>query len=592
MSTTPLPSAEAPGSPSPRDALLPLIAASIVRDHDPTWLPTPVATLADWSAVSAERVSRLKGRILPILEEALEKATRPGRPESATGSRQHAAREEQVAEREELLRVAAGALEEVGIRGRPLQDRLVAAYAELSLRFGTSVSAFTARLGLSERTFRHWRRRAAAPLATPPPTPSPPKPKRYGPGEQGRGRFDPARTLPGIQAMADTTQTQVLGVPLKLIGVQDPGGRDRNLLAEFLLSPTETGELVAKTVDRLRELLPGRQFVTDQGTPYMAQVVQELCEVREVEHAPAPEGTPTAKATLERAFGTLKTALAPILELTQKAAEAIPVLCDESLAVSLATLLFGTGLRIYRFASKERPGVSLPPADRETLEAVAQEQREAARSEQRSRRLLLAEIHREYGMPDSQEAFVRRFRDRHIEDLRAARLALANAHCCCRIAKPDRYFAAILWRVSSENLPRRSQRRREVLARAEERSQRLEVERERAHRDAHPGDAVLVALDLLAAQYRAERDDFAAGRAFGLAPLRLALRQLLATTSLPDEALAAAWHRWRRLREPSEGCAAKVHRVFTSVVDEVRASAPPQPPEPASLAELARTRPR
>jgi hypothetical protein len=68
-----------------------------------------------------------------------------------------------------------------------------------------------------------------------------------------------------------------------------------------------------------------------------------------VEHAPQREGTPTEKATVERGFGTIKNALAPILTLLDHVAAAVPPpsLQQPQLARHVATLLIATFLRVY-----------------------------------------------------------------------------------------------------------------------------------------------------------------------------------------------------------------------------------------------------
>lgn len=576
---------------SPPPELLALVAASILADHAPAWLTDPVGPLAEAVGVSPSQVSRLKARILPAWNEAMARATRRGRPPAAD-ARELEVLGNRIALLEGLLALAASALAELGLRGRTIQDRLVAGFEKLSQGTALSLAAFARALGIPERTFREWVRRArshpASPEAPPAPSESTTPSSEKGP-KRNLGRFDEA--IPGTQIMADTTAVEVLGIPLKLIGCQDPGDRHRELLATFSLSTTETADLVAKTADTLFEKLPGIQFVTDQGTPYMAETIQQLCAAREVEHAPAPEGMPTAKATLERSFGTLKQALAPLLELTRRAAAAIPALRDVALAQSLGTLLFATALRIYTFASRERPASQVLAADRELLALVAEDNRERSRSETRSRRLLLEQIHREYGMPGGQENFVRRFKDRPLEDLRESLTRLAATRCCCRIEKPDRYFAAILWRVGLANSARRARRRRDEIARAKDRLQTAELERQAAWRRGHPEDAVLRGLDLIAGEYRPERGDFhVGGRLFGLAPLRSALRHLLASTSMPDEAIRAVWSRWQTLRAAADPrCVAKVREVFARVVADVRAHAAPDPTGIATLRELTKT---
>ena len=67
-------------SAAPPSTLLALLAASIVRDHEPTWLARPVAEFARESDVRPERVSRLKRKLFDHFRILVEKASRRGRP--------------------------------------------------------------------------------------------------------------------------------------------------------------------------------------------------------------------------------------------------------------------------------------------------------------------------------------------------------------------------------------------------------------------------------------------------------------------------------------------------------------------------------
>jgi len=81
------------------------------------------------------------------------------------------------------------------------------------------------------------------------------------------------------------------------------------------------GAVAAAAADR-----PGMQLITDQGTPYLAEAAKQAYDAIGVEHAPQREGSPTEKATVERGFGTIKNALAPLFEVLNRAAAAVPSL--------------------------------------------------------------------------------------------------------------------------------------------------------------------------------------------------------------------------------------------------------------------------
>src|SRR5262249_32293693 len=151
--------------------------------------------------------------------------------------------------------------------------------------------------------------RTAAVAAPPVPPPAPPPPAR---NDRGTGRFDLDVTAPGTQLGGDTTDLRVLGIDLKLVGVQDLGAREQQLFEAFALEAQENSDLVVRVLTEALASREGLQFVIDQGTPYMAQATTEACDSRGVEHAPQKEGTPTEKATVERAWHTVKAALAPL----------------------------------------------------------------------------------------------------------------------------------------------------------------------------------------------------------------------------------------------------------------------------------------
>src|SRR5579872_2272219 len=59
--------------------LLALVCASIVAEHDPSWLARPVAQLIPEGGPRADRVSRLKARLRGVFLDVVEGATRRGR---------------------------------------------------------------------------------------------------------------------------------------------------------------------------------------------------------------------------------------------------------------------------------------------------------------------------------------------------------------------------------------------------------------------------------------------------------------------------------------------------------------------------------
>ena len=169
-----------------------------------------------------------------------------------------------------LLAVATAALALVPLRRPAVGALLVGAWRRLSIELPSlTKTAFCKALSLPERTLRHWLAHPpvahTTPTHSPPSTPSTPP---YRPVRRPRFRFDVH--LPGTQVGADTTDLSVFGVPLKLVGVQDIGGRDSRLFDSVVI---DTRECADHVVDALRVVLrdcPGIQALTDQGTPYMA----------------------------------------------------------------------------------------------------------------------------------------------------------------------------------------------------------------------------------------------------------------------------------------------------------------------------------
>lgn len=221
---------------------------------------------------------------------------------------------------EALLAVATRllALSSVPVRRRAVQDELVCAFDRVHRDHGVTAREFCAALALSERTFRSWQDRPAKP---PPPPPKPPSPP---PNDRNTGRFALEATAPDTQLGGDTTDLCVLGIDLKLVGVQDIGDRERCLYDAFVVDVRESSELIAGAVADATAGREGLQFITDQGTPYLAEAARQAYDAISVEHAPQREGTPTEKATVERGFGTVKNALAPVFDVLNRIVAAAP----------------------------------------------------------------------------------------------------------------------------------------------------------------------------------------------------------------------------------------------------------------------------
>jgi hypothetical protein len=547
------------------------VCASIVADHDRSWLARPVAQLIPPGGPRPERISRLKAKLASVFADLVEAATRRGRRPRAPGQGARAA------VLAALLAVATRllALSRVPLRRRAVADELVCAYDRLAAEHGVTAREFCAALALPERTLRAWQHRPP-PAPPPPPVPPPPPPA---PPDRNLGRFDLDVTAPDTQLGADTTDLTVLGVDLKLVGVQDLGDRERYLFDAFVVDQRESHELVTQAVADAVAGRDGLQLVTDQGTPYLAEAARAAYDALGVEHAPQREGTPTAKATVERGFGTVKNALAPIVDLLNRIAAAAPSLRQPLLAKHVATLLVATFLRVYA-AGRRHLGHPLDGHDPDVLRTIIEEQREHARAEDRSVRLFLEAIHAEYAMPTSREAFVRAFRRYPFEDLKDAERQFRAYACRCQARVCERYFAAVVRGVHERNRVRRADDRRRRRTDGDQRRARADAERRAAQLAAHPELRLRESLDLLADTWQPDSAGFVHDGQLARIWLRRGVADLVArepiTAADHIEAHVRAWEATRRGAPPALFDA--VRGVLRGVITDLHAPAGSQSP--------------
>jgi hypothetical protein len=522
--------------------LLALTAAAIVGAFDHRWLARPVVTLAAEHDVSDQRISRLRARLQPGFEQDLDTATRRGRPPTVAP---------QIVPdpvTEDLLAIAASVIAAVHIPRRAT-EQLIAGAQRLHDQHGLTQQDFCARLGISDRTFRYWKRRPPAPPTPqpPPPPPAAPKPDRH------EGRFDLNVTLPGIQTMSDTTDWDLFGVKLKVTAAMDPGNRHRQTWQAFAVEAAETSEVIANTIGRAVGEQPGTQVITDQGKPFLAGLSRAAYDAMHADHAPCAEGAPTQKAPLERSFGIVKRLLEPIAELTRRLAELLPALRRDDLARPLAALLLATYLRVFELGHRDRPH-PLEATAPQVLRDIADEQREKARHEFDSKRLLLGEIFDGLGGTGSRERFIRNFRHHHLEDIQAAQRNLAqNWWCCCRVHAPDRYFAKVLWNTALTGRGRRELERRQRAADAELlRRQRADLAGE-AFLCQHPDELLRRGLHLVVVQCQTDvgRELLRARRGPGPASVARAVELLRAGhPPVHLDIVEATWRAWASSTDP------------------------------------------
>jgi len=135
---------------------------------------------------------------------------------------------------------------------------------------------------------------------------------------------------------------------------------------------------------------PARRF-TDPNVAGLRRRTQA------VNSCPAPRSGARLR-TQSRAFGTCKQMLEPLLSITDRMAQALPQLADLDLARATVTVLMTLLLRAYQAGARAAHRAVEPRGglDEQALARAAAEQRDSARADDRSVRLLLTRIHGAY----------------------------------------------------------------------------------------------------------------------------------------------------------------------------------------------------
>jgi hypothetical protein len=487
-----------------------------------------ISEAAHAEQLNAERVSRLCSRTLPAFESTLAALTRIGRPQRSATQEAALGAHHQLLIARSLLAVATSILRHVSLRKPAVRSLILGAWLRLSAEHcSLTQKQFCATLALSPRTLRSWRLAAPAPakIATPAVHNPPPPPPRKRPPRRRRFSFDVV--LPDTQLTADTTDLRALGMPLKLIAAQDIGGRDQDLLDSVIVDDHESAELVVAALREAIDDRTGLQVVVDQGTPYMAAATRAALEELGAEHAPQREATPTDKATIERAFGSVKTYARPLLALSDRIAALLPQLRRPELAKALTTLVLTALLRAYQGGARaaQRADAERAGLDRQTLHRVAEQARESVRVQDESVRLRLQWIYRTYGFPDRSEAeFINAFRRFPLRVIVQAEAAFgAQAHRA-DIVRRTAYFAKIARGFNENYRAARVERRRQQ---ARDLQWQADVERVRAERAARQDDPIAglrAALDILPAYWDSSRQQLCGN---GAGPGRVGTRKAI-----------------------------------------------------------------
>ena len=488
------------------------MCASIVGEYNRSWLAAPVGELTRREGCRLDWLSRLKGRVSQGMESLVQGATQRGRRRQKSAEREH------TEVFKSMLEISADLIQRLPLHQRDLQDNLVQAFERVRAEHHLTARNFCQMLGLKERTFRFWRNRPARP---PRPVRAKPKRERKKRDTGRQGRFSLFDLVPGIATHGDTTDIKLLGVPLKFIGLQDPGNRRSKLFEGYGLYTRENADAVIEVVRNT--LKPGTLFTTDQGTPYMAEAARAAYEELELDHAPAREGMPTDKATLERSFGTLKRAMAPLLALSNQMARTVPALRKPELAVPLGKLLVAVFLRVW-FMAAEPGRHPLEESSHTELRVISDQMREDARMEESSKRLLLGQIHDAYVMEGSKERFVRAHRWHWLEDIQEAEEALRSKACRCQVYCCDRYFAGILRNVAAKNKRIRDLQRLDARNAERRHTEWKQFENEETTREQNPDCMLSEGLDALAAAWIPEQKKLLFG---GIGPGRAIINRAM-----------------------------------------------------------------
>ena len=510
-------------------ALVDLVCLDILRRRQPGWVAVNVRQAARQYKVNPERVARLATRLLPAVHDLADKATRIGRP-AAEASPALAAKND-AALTAELLAVATSLLSLWAEKGKIGRALILGAYLRLRKEHpAITQERFCKTLDLSPRSLRSWledpelRKTPVAPPAKPPTSPKPPRPR-----SPRRPRFGLQEVLPGTQIAADTTDIDVLGIRLKLMATQDVGNRDKSLLDSVIVEDRESAESIAQLLEASLAERPGAQVITDQGKPYMANLIDETIERLEAEHAPNQETTPTEKATLERAFGNVKAMSKPLFVLSNRLADRYPQLRDRTLAKKVAILILTVGLRFYQAGARahEREREARQGLTVEELAQAAEEHRERARAELRSKALFIPWLRDAYELEIPLYKLKRLLSGFPLSVIQSAERAFRAQVHRDDIRKRSAYFFAIVKHHHEEYMQRMARHRAAEAERRRLEKIELEAAQNRTNWHEQPEAQLRDALDALAAQWLPERGELLyGGVGVGRAWLREAIARL------------------------------------------------------------------
>ncbi len=511
----------------------------------PKWLAISLSDAARSAGVSPQRLSRLCTRCLLPFANTLSTSTRMGRPKCDSDAKPN---QRELLLLRALLDVATAILAKVPLRGSEMRSLVVGAWLRLRAEHPMTQQHFCQTLAIPTRTLRHWVKTTPANVGgtkswLQDSTKKNSKRKR----SLRRGRFNFKVTLPGTQIAADTTDLKSFGTPLKLIAAQDIGGRDQNLFDSIIVDDHENAERVVQVLTKALNGREGIQVVTDQGTPYMAEKTCRALDQLGAEFAPQREADPIAKATIERAFGTVKQIAQPILNITNSIARSLPQLADSELAKATTSMFITALLRAYQAGARATKR-ALQDRDNTSVEDIARaadDSRQRARAYDNSARLLLAHIHGAYDIDVPLQKFTRLFRRFPLPVIHDAEKAFASQAHRDNIKKRCSYFAAIIRKCNDDYRQRR--KREKVMRESNELLEReaRQFERQKNQQHSNPAQWLRSALDAIAALWRPGKNELLfGGVGLGTAWLRQSidlLIELYGTTSAIQIITGVAW---------------------------------------------------
>jgi hypothetical protein len=492
--------------------LLVLVCLAVVHRLKPGWISIKLEEAAKLENVNPQRLSRLCSRVLAPFQKSLDRMTRIGRP---VREKTNDSKRLETSLLSSMLGVTTEILRHTSFRKPSIRALVIGAYLRLKQTHPElTKERYCDALALSPRTFRHWMAHRDQTVPRSPVALSPEKkPPKKRPPRRPRFGFDVV--LPDTQIAADTTDIKAFGVPLKLVAAQDIGGRDQDLFDSVIIDNRESADHVVRAITAALGDKEGQQVLTDQGTPYMAKATKDAIEALGAEHAPQKEGDPIGKATVERAFETVKQIAGPILKLTSDIAERLPTLTNTELAKAAATLMLTALLRAYQAGARaaRRADIQRASVSSEELEDLSERSRENARAENRSVRLFLTQLHSDYDINRPQAVFIKQMRRFPLPVLKEAERAFAGQVHRNDIKERASYFAAIARRCNERYQTKRQAEQRQKDQERQQEHHQEKTDAIRAMWLANPAVWLRDALETLAAQWIPERNALLCGGA-------------------------------------------------------------------------------